>query len=250
MTTESQSGAGAGGSSDPTPFIERFNERMAYLDSQRAPVVHVRNGRKPRGPAVFPFASASIALVLFSLFVLSMNLGGWTWSSWTYAFSLLITVPLVAIEVKRKAVITGGAALLLVSTVIIAAGLPQYFGYSASHLSWYDLTAHFLGAMVLTLLLWSFMCWTAHHSGRPDGNGRRRLFVAAGAVLLASVVFELLEFMTDTMFGWTNFHPGIDTAGDLIFDAAGVLTAAFLISRHRLDLLRRPFWHAEDAPSD
>lgn len=247
MTEEGQADGRGGGRTGPVPYVERFSDRMARMDSDNAPVIHLGRRRRARAPPVFPFASLSVATVLLSLFALSMHLGGWTWSSWTYAFSLAVALPLVAVEVKRRAVMTGGAALLLVSTVIIAAGLPQYFGYSTSHLSWYDLTAHFLGAMLLTLLLWSFICWATHHSGHPGENGRRKLLLAAGAVAVASVTFEFLEFVTDAAFGWENFHPGIDTAGDLIFDFAGVLTASFLISRHRLDLLRRPFWHAEDA---
>jgi hypothetical protein len=51
------------------------------------------------------------------------------------------------------------------------------------------------------------------------------------------------------MFGWTNFHVGIDTVGDLIFDIAGVITAALAISRHRVSLVRRPFWHSEPTGS-
>ncbi len=46
-------------------------------------------------------------------------------------------------------------------------------------------------------------------------------------------------------FGWGNFHPGVDTLGDLIFDIAGVTAAAVMISRHRVSTIKRPFWHAE-----
>jgi hypothetical protein len=62
-----------------------------------------------------------------------------------------------------------------------------------------------------------------------------------------STIFEFLELFTDAMFGWTNFHAGIDTTGDLMFDIAGIATAAMLISRHGVSALKRPFWHAEPA---
>jgi len=230
-----------------TNQIQRFNQRMLELESNRAKVVDLSGRRKFLSWLDFPFASVSIIVVLLSLFSLSMYLGGWTWSSWTYAFSLFIAFPLVAIEIKRKAVITGGAAILLVFTVIIDAGLPQYFGYSPSDMSWYDLTAHFLGALVLTIFLWSVLCWTVSPSGPPRENGRKKLMVAVVAILLVSCIFEFMEFITDFFFGWGNFHPGIDTLGDLIFDVAGVVIAVFLITRHRVSAIRRPFWHAEPA---
>ncbi len=192
----------------------------------------------------FPFASLSMLVILASLFILSMHLGGWTWSSWTYAFSLGIAVPLVVIEVKRRAVITGAAILLFSATALIAAGLPQYFGYSTSALSWYDLTAHFLGALAITVLLWSVLCWVGADGGRAIRFRTRLMFVVA-SMLVASVVFELLEFSTDAMMGWANFHAGIDTIGDIIFDVAGVATAALVIARHQVIVIKRPFWHAD-----
>ena len=197
-----------------------------------------------RAPMEFPFASVSVLVVLSSLFLLSMHLGGWTWSSWTYAFSLSIAIPLIAIEVRRKAVITGAALILLFFTVVIDAGLPQYFGYSPSDLSWYDLTAHYLGALALTVFLWSVLCWTW-----SNGNGyvatRSRFFATVITVVLVSVIFEVLEFSTDAFLGWTNFHMGVDTIGDIVFDLAGVTTAAVLIARHRFIAIKMPFWHSD-----
>lgn len=191
-----------------------------------------------------PFASISMLVILASLFLLSMYLGGWTWSSWTYAISLGIMVPLVAIEVKRRAVITGAAILLFSVTALIAAGLPQYFGYSTSDLSWYDLTAHYLGALALTVLVWSVLCWVRSDVGRAVNRRGMFLFVVAG-MIAASISFELLEYSTDALLGWTNFHAGIDTIGDIIFDVAGVMTAAMVIARHRVIVIRRPFWQTE-----
>jgi len=192
----------------------------------------------------FPFTSLSMLVILASLFLLSMYLGGWTWSSWTYAFSLGIAVPLVAIEVKRRAVITGAAILLFSGTALIAAGLPQYFGYSTSVLSWYDLTAHYFGALALTVLLWSVLCWVRAADGSAD-DSRPWLIFAVASMLVACVVFELLEFTTDAMMGWANFHAGIDTIGDIIFDVAGVATAAMVIARHGVTAIKRPFWYAD-----
>ena len=64
-------------------------------------------------------------------------------------------------------------------------------------------------------------------------------------MLVVSVTFEFAEFVTDSLFGWGNFYPGVDTLGDVIFDVAGIVTAAVVISRHRVSVLRRPFWHEE-----
>ena len=193
----------------------------------------------------FPFASVSVLVILATLFLMSMERGGWTWSSWTYAFSFLIMLPLVAFELKRKAVITGGAIILLSFMVLIDAGMPGYLGYSPSDLNWYDNMAHYLGTLVMTLFLWSFICWTMSPTGPPRTNGRRKFLLAVVTMVVISFFFEFTEFFTDIVFGWTNFHPGVDTVGDLIFDLAGVLTAAVVIARHRFSPLRRPFWHAE-----
>jgi hypothetical protein len=228
-----------------THQVETFKRRMLQLESRRAPVVWLAGSRRWPYLSELPFASISVLVILLSLFAFSLHLGGWTWSSWIYALSMGLVPPLAAIELKRKAVITGGAVILLVFTVVIDAGLPQYFGYSASHLSWYDLAAHYLGAMLMTLFLWSFICWTVSPSGPPRENGRRKLLLTVAAMLTASFVFEFAEFATDALFGWGNFHPGVDTAGDLFFDVAGVVTAAVVISRHRVSALRRPFWHGE-----
>jgi hypothetical protein len=214
-------------------------------------MVHAKVHRSHEAPCVsadrahFPFASLSVVIILTSLFVLSMSLGGWSWSSWTYAFSLGIAAPLVAIEVKRRAVITGGAVLLLTFTVIVAAGMPNYFGYSASDLSWYDLLAHYLGGFMLTLFMWSVLRWTAEPRRRGVDTRRRDLSIAVSAVVVMSLVFEMLEFSTDAAFGWANYHAGVDTLGDLLFDLAGVASAWLIMHRHGIMVIRRPFWHID-----
>lgn len=151
---------------------------------------------------------------------------------------------MAAIEVKRKAAITGAAILLVSVTAVIAAGLPQYFGYSVSDLSWYDLTAHYLGALTLTVVLWSVLYWTKAVNA-PATVSRACFYMAVVGMLVACVTFELLEFFTDAAFGWTNFHPGVDTIGDILFDVAGVVSAATLIARHGIVAMRLPFWHAD-----
>ena len=191
----------------------------------------------------FPFASVSVLVILVTLFLMSMERGGWSWSSWTYAFSFVIMVPLVVFEIKRKAVITGGAIIMLFFMVLIDAGMPGYLGYSPSDLNWYDNLAHYLGTLVLTMFLWSFICWTVSPTGPPKTNGRRKLVLAVTTIIVMSVFFEFTEFITDFAFGWSNFHPGVDTMGDIIFDVAGVFTAAVVIARHRISVLERPFWH-------
>ncbi len=193
----------------------------------------------------FPFASVSVLVILVTLFMMSMEGGGWSWSSWTYAFSFVIMIPLVVFEIKRKAVITGGAIILLFFMVLIDAGMPGYFGYSASDLNWYDNLAHYLGTLVMTMFLWSFICWTVSPTGPPSRNGRRKLVLAVMTIIVVSVFFEFTEFVTDFVFGWSNFHPGVDTTGDIIFDVAGAFTAAVVIARHRVSTLKRPFWHNE-----
>ncbi len=193
----------------------------------------------------FPFASVSVLVILGTLFSMSMLWGGWSWSSWTYAFSFGILVPLVLIERYRKAVITGGAVILLFFMVLIDAGMPGYLGYSPSDLNWYDNVAHYLGTACLTLFLWAFMCWTLSPNGPPRENGHKKFLAIIAIMLTISIFFEFTEFFSDILFGWRNFHPGVDTIGDLIFDVAGVMTAAFVIGRHRYSPLKRPFWHAE-----
>lgn len=245
MSPRRDGGYGQGGE----PYALRFRRGLSEQQSQHVPVVYATR-RRPASSwtSDFPFVSLSVLVILSSLFLLSMHLGGWTWSSWTYAFSLCIAVPIVAIEMRRKAIITGAALMLLFFTVVIDAGLPQYFGYSPSDLSWYDLSAHYLGTLMLTVFLWSVLCWT-WSNGSGHVESRSRFFVAVMTVVMVSLIFEVLEFSTDSVLGWGNSRGLVDTVGDMIFDLAGVLTAATLIARHRFIALRRPFWHSEPSAS-
>ncbi len=222
--------------------LARFTRRMRGSVSQES-------SRKPQGASpwsLIPFASLSVFIVLFTLFMMSMERGGWTWSSWTYAFSFVIFVPLSILELKRKAVITGGAIILLFFMILIDAGMPGAFGYSPSDNNWYDNWAHILGALALTLFMWSFLGWALDPHGPDMSNGGRKLFWITIVVMgVVSFFFEFTEFFSDAIFGWSNFHPGIDTAGDLIFDFAGIVVASLLIGRHGTSALKRPFWHTD-----
>lgn len=51
--------------------------------------------------------------------------------------------------------------------------------------------------------------------------------------------------LTKLMPECKDYHVGMDTFGDLIFDFAGIFSAALLIARHRVSPIRRPFWHAD-----
>lgn len=208
-----------------------------------------REAKKQPKPllAEFPFVSLSVLIILLTLFTMSMERGGWSWSSWTYSFAFVILVPLVLFELKRKAVITGGAIILLFFMVVMDAGMPGYFGYSPSDTNWYDNWAHLIGTAAMTLFLWSFLCWTLSPTGPPKTNGRRKFVFAIATMVVVSLFFEFTEFFTDAIFGWTNFHPGIDTTGDLIFDLAGITIAGLMIGRHRVSVIRMPFWHAESS---
>jgi hypothetical protein len=207
---------------------------------------HSRVGKRPRARSMnFPFTSISVLVVLGTLFSMSMLWGGWSWSSWTYAFSFSIMIPLVFLERYRKVVITGGALILLTFMVLIDAGMPGYLGYNPSDLNWYDNIAHYLGGLGLTVFLWAFMWWAVSPTGPPQENGHRKLVLVITVMVLVSFCFEFTEFFSDILFGWRNFHPGIDTAGDLIFDFSGIMTAAFVIGRHKYSALKKPFWHAE-----
>jgi hypothetical protein len=152
-------------------------------------------------------------------------------------FSIVLLVPLSIVEMKRKAVITGGAIILLFFMVLIDAGMPGYLGYSPSDYSWYDNIAHYLGALVLTLFMWSFLWWTVSPTGPPQENGRKKFWTAIALMAVISFTFEFAELATDLMFGWANFHAGVDTVG--------IASAGVLISRHRLSPIKRPFWHEE-----
>jgi hypothetical protein len=229
--------------------LVRFSKRMQGLSMG----YEIGDGAYPATPlprrharfAGFPFASVSVLIILMTLFLMSMERGGWTWSSWTYAFSFIIGVPLVLLEVVRKVVITGGAVLLLFFMVLIDAGMPGYLGYSPSDANWYDNIAHLLGAVALTFFLWSFLWWALSSSGPPAENGTRKFVLVMATMFVVAFFFEFTEFFTDAIFGWTNFHPGIDTVGDLIFDFAGIIVAGIVVARHRVSVIKRPFWHPE-----
>lgn len=227
--------------------VARYSRRMGLKLEEPAACPHSDLPRSTFRWLVFPFASVSVLVILVTLFLMSMERGGWTWSSWTYAFSFLIMVPLIALEIKRKAIITGGAIVLLFFMVLIDAGMPGYLGYNPSDLNWYDNVAHYLGTLGLTMFLWSFLCWTVSPTGPPKINGRRKFLLTIVTMVIISFFFEFTEFFTDVVFGWSNFHPGVDTMGDLIFDFAGIFTAALVIARHRTSVLRIPFWTGESS---
>jgi len=231
--------------------LARFSKRMSGLSAR----YEGNDGEYPSCPlprrhapfSGFPFASVSVIIVLLTLFLMSMERGGWSWSSWTYAFSFVIGIPLVLLEVKRKVVITGGAIILLFFMVLIDAGMPGYLGYSRSDANWYDNIAHLLGAVALTFFLWSFLWWTLSPSGPPAENGTRKFVLVMATMFVVAFFFEFTEFFTDAIFGWSNFHPGIDTVGDLIFDFSGIACAGIVIARHRVSAISRPFWHGEQS---
>src|SRR4030042_4427144 len=219
------------GDSDLVRYSRRMKASEAVREDFDDVYPHCDLPKINRRSMGFPCASVSVLVVLLTLFLMSMERGGWTWSSWTYAFSFVIMIPLVVFELKRKAVITGGAIILLFFMVLIDAGLPGYFGYSQSDLNWYDNLAHYLGTLVMTMFLWSFICWTMSPTGPPRTNGRKKFWAAILTIVIISFFFEFTEFFTDTIFGWSNFHPGVDTVGDLIFDFAGGFTAGVVIAR-------------------
>ena len=220
-------------------YLARFSRKMG---SHQFDIKRQERLRSGVGHSSFPFVSSSVLVVLLSLLVLSIHLGGWSWSSWTYTFALTICVPLAATESLRGAVVKGWGSLLLFSAVVIDAGMPQFFGYSASDLSLYDISAHFLAALVLTLFLWSFVWWARLPDGPPRSGSSGMLFAVVGVVIVAAMAFELLEFATDGLFGWSNFYAGVDTAGDIIFGIAGTAAGGILIARHRVRVMDRPFW--------
>ena len=236
--------------SDLSRFTRRFKGHPALVKNEDGRYPHSELPKRSYYKWLnFPFASMSVLIVLSTLFAMSMIFGGWTWSSWTYALSFTLLVPLILLERFRKAVITGGALILLLFMVIVDAGMPGYFGYNPSDLNWYDNLAHYLGALGVTMFLWAFLWWTISPTGPPNENGHRKFVLTIAVMLVISVFFEFTEFFSDILFGWTNFHPGIDTVGDLIFDIAGVLTAGFVIARHKYSPLKRPFWHADSSPA-
>jgi len=235
---------------DLSRFTKKFERHHHLVPDDEGTFPHSELPRRPCYKWLnFPFASMSVLVVLSTLFIMSMIRGGWTWSSWTYAFSFALLVPLMILERFRRAVITGGALILLFFMVVVDAGMPGYFGYSQSDFNWYDNLAHFLGALGITMFLWAFIWWTFSPSGPPKENGHRKFVLTIAIMLVVSVFFEFTELFSDVLFGWANFHPGIDTVGDLIFDIAGVLTAAFIVGRHRYSPLKRPFWHADAVPT-
>ena len=239
--------------SDGETDLARFSKRMSGLSARydNAEGSHPQCALPNRSGALsgFPFASVSVLIVLMTLFLMSMERGGWSWSSWTYAFSFAIGIPLVLLELKRKVVITGGALILLFFMVLIDAGMPGYLGYSPSDMNWYDNWAHLLGAVALTLFLWSFLWWALSPTGPPTENGTRKFVLVMATMFVVVFFFEFTEFFTDAIFGWSNFHPGIDTAGDLIFDFAGIICAGILIARHRVSAIKMPFWNWEHLPA-
>lgn len=193
---------------------------------------------------MFPFASISVLIVLSALFIMALARGGWTWSSWTYALSFVIMIPLVPLESHRKVIISGGGFVVLLFMVVIDAGMPGYFGYSLSDYNLYDKAAHYMGAAGITLFLWSVIWWTISPSGPPKTNGRRVLLITIIIMVVLSTFFKSTEYIGDYLYGWKNIHGYVDTVSDLMFNLAGIAAAGIVIKRHNYSVLKQPFWHS------
>ncbi len=229
---------------------ERFLEAMHCCGSRAirgSAWISFDAEKKSTSPAIlFPFTSISVLIVLMSLFVMSFDWGGWSWSSWTYALSFIVLVPLVLLESARRVIITGGGFIILFLTVLVDAGMPRYFGYSLADYNLYDKFAHFAGAATITLFLWAVTWWTLSPAGPSKTERRRILLITIVIVIVASTLFKSTEYLGDFLYGLKNTHGYVDTVSDLIFNVAGIAAAAIVISRHNYSVLRRPFWYAED----
>ena len=96
---------------------------------------------------------------------------------------------------------------------------------------WLDMPAHFCGGMAITYF---FLAAAAHSQARIGRIPRLiQLLLSLGLTAITAVVWEFLEFSSDSALG-TKMNLGVsDTLSDLLFGLLGGVVMAAIAIRYR-----------------
>jgi len=114
----------------------------------------------------------------------------------------------------------------------------------------YDKFVHFAGGAALAAGAFQTLTFLERRGVVTMGVYQRALVAALISFLVAGVIWETYEYMSDVVFGSGRVHGWGDTIGDLISDSLGAITAVTIMVRHEsANPHHRPAEHAAEMPS-
>jgi len=160
---------------------------------------------------------------------------GWNFTTGTYVVGLIALIPAGLLEARANRPLRLWAATLSGGIVFLTAGYPGLFDYVGYE--FFDLLAHFSSGLSLTLLLWAGAASAFLLVGVPRAVDAGALWLIPLIVLALGGIFEGLEYITDAVFEWSNYHGLLDALSDFIADGLGVVAGILMIARWRPSLL-------------
>ena len=114
------------------------------------------------------------------------------------------------------------APVLVFCTFVSAQGLFDLFVLFPSA----DIPTHFLGGLAITYFFWRAAANARSIAGHFSSASPSLLVF--GCTASAAILWEALEFLSDTLLGTRMQHGAQDTASDIFFGLAGALTYLML----------------------
>ena len=96
----------------------------------------------------------------------------------------------------------------------------------------YDKFVHFAGGAALAAAAFQTLTFLERRGVIAMGVYQRAFVAAVTSFLIAGLIWETYEFMSDVVFGSGRVHGWGDTIGDLIFDTLGAITAVTIMVRN------------------
>jgi len=210
-----------------TNNIERFT--MASMASNvygNIPVV-LRTSRAAR------YTAMGLGGVLIYLLIGQMIDPGFTNYWWYQLFQTSATLAVV-LSLDALFVEEGGMAWQT-HLLVVGATLADTLG-TAGHLYEkvvpYDKFVHFAGGAALAAGAFQSLTFLDRRGVKAMSPIKRAFASAVISMLIAGVIWETYEFMSDVVFGSGRVHGWGDTIGDLIADTLGAITAVTIMVRH------------------
>lgn len=96
----------------------------------------------------------------------------------------------------------------------------------------YDKFVHFAGGAALAAGAFQTLTFLERRGVVAMGAYQRAFVAALTSFLIAGMIWETYEYMSDVVFGSGRVHGWGDTIGDLIADTLGAITAVTIMVRH------------------
>jgi len=206
---------------------ERFTfSSMASNIYRNVPVV-LRTSRAAR------YTAMGLGGVLIYLLIGQMIDPGFTNYWWYQLFQTSATLAVV-LSLDALFVEEGGMAWQT-HLLVVGATLADTLG-TAGHLYEkvvpYDKFVHFAGGAALAAGAFQSLTFLDRRGVMMMSPIKRAILSAMISLLIAGVIWETYEFLSDVVFGSGRVHGWGDTIGDLIADTLGAITAVTIMVRH------------------